>query len=94
LDIESDVNEVALAGGIEELRKRLEILLGASPEAPIDESARRESEIAAERNNRREKLATSGGQLLSAAFQFIGELYRNNRNPNPQQQRLHLSQRH
>ncbi len=74
LDINSDVNEVALAGGIEELRRRLEFLLGANPEAPIDESARRESELAAERNSRREKLATTGGHLLSAAFQFIGEL--------------------
>jgi hypothetical protein len=30
--------------------------------------------IAAERSVRREKLAVSGGQLLSAAFQFLGEL--------------------
>ena len=70
LDAESDVDQVKLVGGMEELRRRLEVLLGAQPEAPRDESLRRETESAA----RREKLALSGGQLLSAAFQFLGEL--------------------
>src|SRR5213593_3616294 len=78
LDAESDVDEVDLAGGIEELRRRLEVLLGARPVAPSDESVRRESElearVAAEHRARREKLALSGGHLLSAAFQFLGEL--------------------
>jgi len=78
LDTESDVDQVDLAGGLEELRKRLEVLLGASPEAPLDESLRRESELAAraaaERGTRREQLASTGGQLLSAAFQFLGAL--------------------
>src|SRR2546426_5187768 len=79
LDTESDVDQVDLAGGIEELRQRLEVLLGARPEAPLDESVRRESELAvaranAERGARREKLAATGGQLLSAAFQFLGAL--------------------
>ncbi|HEY2382086.1 MAG TPA: DEAD/DEAH box helicase [Terriglobia bacterium] len=79
LDADSDVDQVDLAGGIEELRRRLEVLLGARPEAPRDESLRRDSEleiarIAADRNARREKLSISGGQLLSAAFQFVGEL--------------------
>jgi superfamily II DNA/RNA helicase len=75
LDPESDVDRVDLAGGIEELRRRLEVLLGARPEAPPDESLRRETELAAaERVARREKLAVTGGQLLSAAFHFLGEL--------------------
>src|SRR2546425_8974486 len=47
LDAESDVDQVDLAGGIEELRRRLEVLLGAHPEAPSDQSLRRESELAA-----------------------------------------------
>jgi hypothetical protein len=79
LDAESDVDQVDLASGMEELRRRLEVLLGARPEAPPDESLRHESELAVarateERSNRREKLAVCGGQLLSAAFQFLGEL--------------------
>src|SRR5881396_1481922 len=50
----------------------------ARPLAPSDDSLRRESElearVAAEHRARREKLALSGGHLLSAAFQFLGEL--------------------
>ncbi|MBV8068597.1 MAG: DEAD/DEAH box helicase family protein, partial [Acidobacteriaceae bacterium] len=71
LDAESDVDQVKLEGGMEELRRRLEVLLGARPEAPLDESLRREAEAA---NVRREKIAVTGGQLLNAAFQFLGEL--------------------
>jgi hypothetical protein len=79
LDADSDVDQVHLAGGIEELRRRLEVLLGARPEAPSDESLCRENElavarVAAEHKTRREKLALSGGHLLSAAFQFLAEL--------------------
>ncbi len=79
LDAESDVDQVDLAGGIEELRRRLEVLLGARPDAPSDESLRRESElavarVAAERDARRERLAVTGGKLLNFAFQFLGEL--------------------
>jgi SNF2 family DNA or RNA helicase len=70
LDSESDVDSVDLVSGVEELRRRLEVLLGARPEAPVDESLRRETEEAA----RREKLAVTGGQLLTAAFQFLSEL--------------------
>ncbi|MHC5543071.1 DEAD/DEAH box helicase, partial [Singulisphaera rosea] len=44
LDAESDVDEVALSSGLQELKARLEILLGARPEAPVDESVKRESE--------------------------------------------------
>jgi superfamily II DNA/RNA helicase len=74
LDAESDVDQVDLVGGIEELRRRLEVLLGARPEAPLDESVRREAELAAARASRREKLALTGGNLISAAFSFLGEL--------------------
>jgi superfamily II DNA/RNA helicase len=75
LDTESDVDQVNLGGGLEELRRRLEVLLGARPEAPLDESLRRETELAAaERSARREKLAATGGHLITAAFQFLGEL--------------------
>jgi SNF2 family DNA or RNA helicase len=71
LDAESDVDHVKLESGMEELRLRLEVLLGARPESPLNESLRRETEVVAAR---REKLAVTGGQLLNAAFQFLGEL--------------------
>ena len=41
LDMESDVDEIAMEGGIEELKARLEQLLGAGPEAPVDRSEER-----------------------------------------------------
>ena len=57
---------------IEEMRARLEILLGAKPEAPGDESKRRDEERLVQ--ERRERVGLAGGQLLSAAFAFMGEM--------------------
>ncbi|MEW6744426.1 MAG: DEAD/DEAH box helicase [Planctomycetota bacterium] len=74
LDPDSKVDAVDLAGGMEELKRRLEVLLGARPEAPVDESQRLEREQEAELLARRERIASAGGQLLSAAFTFLGEL--------------------
>ena len=74
LDPDSEVDEVALASGVEELKRRLEILLGAEPYAPLDESERRRREEEAERLHRRSRVAEAGGQLLSAAFSFLGEM--------------------
>ncbi len=74
LDMGSDVDEVALASGVEELKRRLEVLLGAAPEAPVDESERRRREEEAERLARRSRVAEAGGQLVSAAFTFLGEM--------------------
>ncbi|MDR0611778.1 MAG: DEAD/DEAH box helicase, partial [Planctomycetaceae bacterium] len=39
LDIGSEVNEVMTTSGVEELKRRLEILLGSKPAAPLDQSA-------------------------------------------------------
>jgi superfamily II DNA or RNA helicase len=70
LDVESTVDAVDLHSGIEDLKRRLEVLLGAKPEAPADVSSRQ----AAERQAHRERVAVAGGQLLSSAFAFLGEL--------------------
>lgn len=43
LDAESDVDEVRLESGMEELKRRLEVLLGARAAGHLDESARREA---------------------------------------------------
>jgi superfamily II DNA or RNA helicase len=43
LDAESDVDEVRLESGMEELKRRLEVLLGARAEGHLDESGRREA---------------------------------------------------
>ncbi len=74
LDMESDVREVALTSGIDELKQRLEVLLGAKAHAPLDETERQRQQQEAERLVRRSRVAEAGGQLLAAAFQFLGEM--------------------
>ena len=74
LDINSDVDEVELHSGMEELKSRLEVLLGAVPEAPVDQSERRRAEDEARVAQRKEQVSAAGGQLLTAAFQFLSEL--------------------
>lgn len=74
LDLESEVNEVALTGGIEALKRRLEVLIGEKPPAPVDESRRQEVERELRRRERQEQIARAGGRLVGAAFQFVGEL--------------------
>ena len=49
LDPDSEVTEVQLASGMEELRRRLEVLLGAKPEAPPDRSQQEQTRRDAER---------------------------------------------
>ena len=74
LDVDSDVDAVDMVSGMEELRRRLEVLLGRAPEAPVDESEKAAREAEAARLARKEKVASAGGQLLGAAFGFLGEL--------------------
>ena len=97
LDADSDVNEIQMKSNSDDLKKRLEILLGAKADAPVDESQKldRAAEVvtAAESQSaagetrtraacgtddaqrvRRERVAAAGGELLGAAFQFLGEL--------------------
>jgi len=74
LDADSEIENVDLASGMEELKRRLELLLGAKPEAPRDESVKADREREAELLARRERVAAAGGELLGAAFNFLGEL--------------------
>jgi len=62
---------------MEELKRRLEVLLGAKPEAPVDESAKAGQEKAVREQAQRERIAAAGGQLLGSAFAFLGELIPN-----------------
>ncbi len=75
LDPDSDVTAVNLVSGIEELKRRLEQLFDTRPLAAIDESQRRKTEAEAAALVRKEKLAAAGGQLLNAAFSFLGEVF-------------------
>jgi superfamily II DNA or RNA helicase len=75
LDPEAEASAVDLSTGIDELKRRMEVLLGAKPEAPADESQRQEVEKEAEMLARKERVATAGGQLMGAAFAFLGEMF-------------------
>jgi len=74
LDPDSDADAVDLESGMDELKSRLEVLLGAKPEGAVDASERERIREEAERLARREKVALAGGQLLTAAFGFLGEM--------------------
>jgi hypothetical protein len=79
LDPESEVSQIDLQSGMDELKSRLEVLLGARPEAHLDETMKADAdqklhEAAVER---RDRVASAGGELLGAAFKFLGELVTN-----------------
>jgi superfamily II DNA/RNA helicase len=74
LDMESDVREIALQSGMEELKRRLEVLLGAKQHAPVDETEKERRQQEAERLAHRARLAEAGGQLIGAAFAFLSEM--------------------
>ncbi len=94
LDADSDVDQIEMKSNSDDLKKRLEILLGARAEGFVDESqkAERAAEVAAQTEQlptqsnfaaafetsdpraHRERVAAAGGELLGAAFQFLGEL--------------------
>jgi SNF2 family DNA or RNA helicase len=87
LDSESEVDQVNLASGMEELKSRLEVLLGAKPEAPVDESHKQQSvnNVKTYSEEHQQRVAAAGGELLGAAFQFLGELMgKNDPTPPPQ----------
>ncbi len=76
LDVESEVDEVQLESGLQELKNRLEVLLGAIPETPPSETPDKgvqpdgRSDLAAHR----ERIGAAGGELLGAALKLLGEL--------------------
>jgi superfamily II DNA or RNA helicase len=74
LDPDSALAEVDMAAGMEELKRRLEILLGEKPAAAEDESMKERVEKEAQALARKKKIAAAGGQLVGAAFAFIGEM--------------------
>lgn len=74
LDMESDVDVVEMVSGAEELKRRLEVLLGAKPTAPVDETMKEETNAQRSEVAHRQRVAAAGGELLGAAFNLLGEL--------------------
>ena len=72
LDVESEVDEVSLVSSAEELKSRLEILLGAKPEAAAD--IQEPAPARALSTGHQERVAAAGGEMLGAVFNFLGEL--------------------
>ncbi|MFH1487957.1 MAG: DEAD/DEAH box helicase [Pseudomonadota bacterium] len=75
LDPASETDSLDLSAGIEELKRRMEILLGRKPDAAIDESMREQTEVETKALAQKDRIADAGGRLLSAAFGFIGEMF-------------------
>ena len=71
LDPTADVDTVEMSSGVEELKRRLEVLLGTPPDAPVDESSRQHAERDLQQ---RDRIARTGGKMLSAAFDFLDEI--------------------
>jgi SNF2 family DNA or RNA helicase len=69
LDVESQVAEVDVRTGAEDLKRRLEVLLGAKPEAPEDRVAAARTESAPNA-----PLADAGRTLVRAAVSFLAQL--------------------
>lgn len=84
LDINSEIDEVQLESGMDELRRRLEKLLGRQPDAPIDTSLQHATEAEIQRlAERRSHVAAAGGQLVDAALQLVGALIGGEGRPAP-----------
>ncbi len=60
---------------MDELKRRLEVLLGQKPDAALDESGKEAVEKEAATLQRGARIQSAGGQLLGAAFSFIGEIF-------------------
>lgn len=84
LDIESQLSEVTMVSGVEDLKRRLEKLITPGRPAPVDQSQRRRVEADAEKIARhRERISAAGGDLVGAALKLVGELAGTNQATNP-----------
>ena len=72
LDVDSDVTAIGIKSGIEELKKRLEVLLAAKPEANIAKSEKARVENETHRLQQRQNMEKAGGNLLQSIFSFVG----------------------
>lgn len=72
LDVSSKVTKIEIESNLEEMKRRLEKLLGEKPDAPLDESMQTNERDTVTQT--REEIASSAGQLLAAAVQMAGAL--------------------
>ncbi|MEX2175152.1 MAG: DEAD/DEAH box helicase [Pirellulaceae bacterium] len=74
LDPDASVDAVEMISGMDQLKARLEVLLGAKAEAPLEVQRQQSVEEETRTAQQRERVAAAGGELLGAAFKFLGEL--------------------
>ena len=75
IDMSSEVTEVAMTSGMEDLKRRLEVIIDPLPAAPVDESQKRSVETQAEKlRARKESVSTATSNLVTAALTLAGEL--------------------
>lgn len=70
LDPDSQVADVDVRSQADDIKEKLEVLLGAKPEAPVDETVKE----AAARAVSDDRLAETGGAFLRAAFDLLAEI--------------------
>ncbi|MCP4786122.1 MAG: DEAD/DEAH box helicase [Fuerstiella sp.] len=74
INFDSDVNEVAMVSGMENLKRQLEVILQPS-KAAIDVSQQRRVEAEAlQLAEKRQKVSQASGNLITAALSLAGEL--------------------
>ena len=70
LDPDSQVADVDVRSQADDIKDKLEVLLGSKPEAPLDETVREAATLAAAND----RLAQAGSTLLGAAFDMLAEI--------------------
>ncbi|MDR1290196.1 MAG: DEAD/DEAH box helicase, partial [Planctomycetaceae bacterium] len=88
LDVGSDVNEVMMTSGVEELKRRLEVLLGSKPAAPVDNSMLNSSTVSPQEttidqpqeqnqdyDKSQEPIAQAGNDVLQSLLRFTDVLF-------------------
>ncbi len=74
LDADSDVDLVRMTRSSDDLKKKLERLLGAKPHGKVDQSQERREQANTQAIAVREQVAQAGGALVGAAVQFLSQL--------------------
>lgn len=74
LDINSDLKEVDMSSGAEELKRRMEILLGRPEDAPLDMTELEKQKQLAEKMAQKEKVAAAASQLFASAFNLLDQI--------------------
>jgi superfamily II DNA/RNA helicase len=70
LDPDSQVTDVDLRTQTDDIKERLEVLLGARPDAPVDETSKVSASLAADHD----RLAQAGSALVNAALDVLAEV--------------------